>query len=121
MKKTVSLLLIFILAFSICGCSNRNQYSESAIEAAKSAIFYSEQYINGAISAEDADEHIDSVYEDFQVYLTTHKDSETYDKDFLISSKILSLSIAFTYESFGDSEITNIKNETEELKKEIGY
>lgn len=96
MKKLIALLLVVVLSISICGCSNRNKYSEEAIEAAENTIIYAEKYLNGEINSDKAKNEIEEIEAKFAEYMESNEDTDTYDNDGWIGGKISGIEV-FVY------------------------
>ncbi|MCH5297872.1 MAG: hypothetical protein J1E85_09405 [Ruminococcus sp.] len=115
MKRLIGLLLVVILSVIICGCSNRNQYSEEAIKAAENTIIYAEKYLNGEFNSDKAKNEIEKIEEKFAEYMKANEDADTYDNDGWIAGKISGIEV-FVYTEDNQELEKQIKSLKEMIK-----
>lgn len=87
MKKTISLLLVVVLACVFVGCST-SKYSDTAINSAKKAIEYANDYLNGYTEAEDIEEKLQLIEDDLSKYILENTDLSTTENDKWINGTI---------------------------------
>lgn len=120
-QKIIAIFLIAVAAISFCGCNSGQKHSDEAIKAAESAIMYAERYINGVDDVETAQDNLNAVSDELEAYLDENEGSETYDADYWgISMKLLNLNFMFITESISGGQISDIQDQIDELKTEIG-
>lgn len=87
MKKITSLFLVVILACVFAGCSG-SKYSDTAINSAKKAIEYANDYLNGYTDAEEVKEKLQLLEDDLLEYMNDNPNLSTTDNDGWVSGTI---------------------------------
>ena len=114
MKKVISLFIVCIFVLVFCGCSSGKQYSDTAINCAKKAVQYGNDYINGYINADEAEKKLEELEDDLSEYISSNPDLPTVENDKWINGRIDLLKFSMSTES-----ISSITEHITELEKMI--
>ncbi len=126
MKRFFAIVLIICLFISIicCGCS-KYKCRDEAKKLGESAIFYAEQYIDGVITAEEAEKNISVIFYELSDYCdATHDDtldSATALCESTLNLEVQNLYLCFINENYDGGKIADIKDEVNDIKETIRY
>lgn len=135
MKKLIVLALTAVFAVSLVGCgttaessSNTDikaetsemvttevaKYSNVAINSAKKAIQYMQSYVDGTLTAEEAEAKLDEIENDLGDYILKNENLPTTDNDRWISGEI-----DLAKYSLGTDKVASVTEHMDELKSMI--
>lgn len=135
MKKFIALALTAVFAVSLVGCgttaessSNTDikaetsemvttevaKYSNVAINSAKKAIQYMQSYVDGTLTAEEAEAKLDEIENDLGDYILKNENLLTTDNDRWISGEI-----DLAKYSLSTDKVASVTEHMDELKSMI--
>lgn len=135
MKKLIALALTAVFAVSLVGCgttaessSNTDikaetsemvttevaKYSNVAINSAKKAIQYMQSYVDGTLTAEEAEAKLDEIENDLGDYILKNENLPTTDNDRWINGEI-----DLAKYSLGTDKVPSVTEHMDKLKSMI--
>lgn len=135
MKKLIALALTAVFAVSLVGCgttaessSNTDikaetsemvttevaKYSNVAINSAKKAIQYMQSYVDGTLTAEEAEAKLDEIENELGDYILKNENLPTTDNDRWISGEI-----DLAKYSLSTDKVASVTEHMDELKSMI--
>lgn len=124
MKKILSIIVSFVLIFSLYGCGKNADISEEMLSAGKNLIKISDDYMDGKIDYDTATrkmggtiDTINDIYDDVE---RTDSGLPVYINDYEITSLATYLSIALSNEHYGSGTYEELLNKRNEIAEIIG-
>lgn len=135
MKKLIALSLSAVLALSLVGCGTKPEnstnldtkvettaaattetpkYSNVAINSAKKAIQYMQSYVDGTLTAEEAEAKLDEIENGLGDYILKNENLPTTDNDRWISGEI-----DLAKYSLSTDKVASVTEHMDELKSMI--
>lgn len=119
MKKSIMILIAFAILISLCACNSYgtkpDDVSQAHYEYGKKALDIADQYLDGRISAEDADRRLGNLYDYGRGDLPeTEYGDTTHFKNFTVEHNVVMLQLEVSSIAFGtgsESEFIGFRND----------